>query len=168
MSTHRIDPPAGVPAVLIGLAPLAARVPGALRALAAVHSDLFERSHGRLLGRWFGGSILVLHTLGRRTGRPRATPLVYLRDGHDLVVLAANGGAPHHPDWWLNLRAAGRGVAALGRDDVPVRPREASGPERDRLWQGLARHVPVEQYQRRTARPLPVVVLAPAPTPRES
>ncbi len=162
MSTHPIDAPAGVPAALIGLAPLAVRLPGALRALAAVHADLYERTHGRLLGRWFGGSVLVLHTLGRRSGRQRATPLVFLRDGRDLVVVAANGGAPGHPDWWLNLRAAGRGVAVLGRDDVPVRPREASGPERDRLWRDLADHVPVEHYQRRTSRPLPVVILTPS------
>lgn len=161
MSTDVIDPHPAVPAALIGLAPLAVRVPAALRTLSALHAQLYQRTDGRVLGRWFGGHVLVLHTVGRRTGRPRTTPLVYLPDGPDLVVVAANGGAPRHPDWWLNLRAAGHGVAVLGRDHVEVRAREATDPERARLWRGLADHVPVDHYQRRTARRLPVVVLTP-------
>lgn len=165
MTADVIDPPAPMPTALIGLAPLAGRAPAALRALTALHADLYQRTHGRVLGRWFGGNVLVLHTVGRRTRRPRATPLVYLRDGTDLVVVAANGGAPRHPDWWLNLRDAGHGVVVVGRDDVPVQAREATGPDRDRLWRGLAAHVPVDHYQRRTARPLPVVVLTPKEMP---
>ncbi len=152
MSTRVNDPPAGVPAALIALGPLVARVPAALRVMAALHAGVYGRTRGRLAGRWFGGSVLVLCTVGRRTGRPRATPLVFLRYGHDLIVVAANGGAPRHPDWWLNLRATGRGVAILGRDDLTVRAREASGAEREQLWRGLAGYVPVDLYQARTSR----------------
>ncbi|MGH8776331.1 MAG: nitroreductase/quinone reductase family protein [Jiangellaceae bacterium] len=148
----------GVP---VALAPLATRLPGLLRRLTGAHAALFLATKGRLLGRWFGARILVLETVGRRTGQPRATPLVYLRDGPDFVVVPANGGAHSEPAWWLNLRAADDAVAVLGRDRCRVRPREATGPERERLWQRFATVTPVEDYQRRACRRLPIVVLAP-------
>lgn len=164
MSTDMIERPTAIPAALIGLAPLAARIPAALRVLTTAHAALLLRTDGRLLGRWFGIPVLVLETVGRRSGRPRTTPLVYLRDGHDLVVVAANGGSPHDPGWWLNLRSAGRAVAVLGRHRVHVQPRETTGTERERLWRRFAARVPVEAYQRRTARRLPIVVLTPVDT----
>lgn len=163
MSTTAIERPAAVPAVLVGLAPLAVRTPPLLRVLTAAHAALFRRTHGRLLGHWFGARILVLETVGRRSRRIRSSPVVYLRDGHDLVVVAANGGAPHPPGWWLNLRAAGHGVAVLGHDRLDVTPREAVGPERERLWRRLAAVAPVQTYQRHTTRRLPVVVLTATP-----
>jgi deazaflavin-dependent oxidoreductase (nitroreductase family) len=64
-----------------------------------------------------------LETVGRRTGQMRATPVLYLRDGDALVVLAANAGADRTPAWWLNLREAGFGQVILGRSRMRVRPR---------------------------------------------
>jgi deazaflavin-dependent oxidoreductase (nitroreductase family) len=143
------------------LAPLALRVPGLTRAFTAAHGMVFLWTRGRLASRWFGAAVLVLETVGRRTGKPRAAPVVYLPDGENLVVVPANGGADGPPAWWLNLRAAGEGVAVLGRERRPVRPLEAAGAERDRLWQRFAAVSPVEDYQRRTRRDIPVIVLAP-------
>jgi deazaflavin-dependent oxidoreductase (nitroreductase family) len=144
------------------LAPLALRFPRLTRGLTAAHTTVFLRTQGQLTSRWFGAAVLVLETVGRRTGKPRATPVVYLPDGENLVVVPANGGADGPPAWWLNLRAAGEGVAVLGRERRPVRPLEAAGAERERLWQRFAAVSPVDHYQRRTRRPLPVIVLAPA------
>jgi deazaflavin-dependent oxidoreductase (nitroreductase family) len=150
---------------LAGLAPLAVRAPTVLRALSAAHAELLRRTGGRVLSRWFGARVLVLETIGRRSGRLRSTPLVYLRDREDLVVVAANGGADRQPGWWLNLRSAGHAVAVIGDDRVHVRPRETAGAERDRLWSHFSSHAPIATYQRRTSRSLPVVVLTPVSIP---
>ena len=144
------------------LAPLALRLPGMARRLAAAHTTLFLWSRGRLASRWFGAAVLVLETVGRRTGKPRAVPVVYLPDGENLVVVPANGGAHRPPAWWLNLQAAGQGVAVLGRERRQVRPLEAAGAERERLWRRFAAVAPIDHYQRRTDRRIPVIVLAPA------
>jgi F420H(2)-dependent quinone reductase len=144
------------------LAPLALRFPRLTRGFTAAHAGLFLRTRGRLASRWFGAAVLVLETVGRRSGEPRAAPVVYLPDGENLVVVAANGGANGPPAWWLNLQAAGNGVAVLGRERRPVRPLEAAGAERERLWRRFAAVSPVDHYQRRTHRCIPVVVLAPA------
>jgi hypothetical protein len=112
------------------LAPLALRFPRLTRGLTAAHTTVFLRTQGQLTSRWFGAAVLVLETVGRRTGKPRATPVVYLPDGENLVVVAANGGADGPPAWWLNLRAAGEGVAGsvenADRSD-PRKPPEPSG-----------------------------------------
>lgn len=147
--------------LLAPLAPLVAQLPAAARPLTAAHAAMFVRTDGRLAGRWFGMPVLVLETVGRRSGRCWATPLVYLRDGDDLVVVAANAGAPRHPQWWLNLRAAGHAVAVTADRRQRVLVREPSGAERHQLWRRLAAVLPIDEYQRRTTRPLPVVVLTP-------
>lgn len=144
------------------LAPLALRFPRVIRRFTATHAVLFLCTRGLFASRWFGAAVLVLETVGRRTGKPRAAPVVYLPDGENLVVVAANGGANGPPAWWLNLQAAGHGVAVLGRERRPVRPLEAAGAERERLWRRFAAVSPVDHYQRRTHRCIPVIVLAPA------
>jgi deazaflavin-dependent oxidoreductase (nitroreductase family) len=144
------------------LAPLALRFPRIIRRFTAAHAVLFLWTRGLLASRWFGTAILVLETVGRRTGKPRAAPIVYLADGENLVVVAANGGANGPPSWWLNLQAAGNAVAVLGRERRPVRPLEATGAERERLWRRFAAVSPVDHYQLRTHRCIPVIVLAPA------
>jgi deazaflavin-dependent oxidoreductase (nitroreductase family) len=87
--------------------------------------------------------------------------MVYLPDGGNLVVVPANAGSPVPPDWWLNLRAAGDGVAILGHERRRVTPHEAKGAERARLWRQFAARTPVEHYQALTPRRIPVVVLTP-------
>jgi F420H(2)-dependent quinone reductase len=150
-------PSAGVPRLL---GELTLRVPGLTRRLTRMHATVYLWTGGRLVGRWFGLAILVLETVGRRSGMPRRVPVAYLPDGENLVVVPANGGAHRPPAWWLNLLAAGEATAVLGRERLRVRAYEATGAERERLWQRFAFASPVNHYQRRTSRHLPVVVLA--------
>ncbi|MBI5103569.1 MAG: nitroreductase family deazaflavin-dependent oxidoreductase [Solirubrobacterales bacterium] len=127
------------------------------------HARLLRLTRGRVAARWFGAPVLVLETVGRRTGARRATPVLYLRDGDAYVVLAANAGSDRTPAWWLNLRDAGEGAVLLGGRRVAVRPRLAEGAERDRLWAAFCdMYAMAEDYARLTDRPLPLVVLEPA------
>ena len=146
----------------VALGNFALRTPTLTRRLTGTHGALFRRTNGRLLRRWFGSPILVLETAGRRSGLRRSVPLVYLRDGDDLVVVPANAGARRSPAWWLNLETAGQGVVDLGGERRAVRPVLATGARRDRLWRRFAAIAPVEHYGRRTPRSLPVVLLTPA------
>ncbi|MGE5698379.1 MAG: nitroreductase/quinone reductase family protein [Candidatus Sericytochromatia bacterium] len=140
------------------------RHPRLQRAMSRLHARLYVRSGGRVLPRWFDGApVMVLETVGRRSGRKRATPLLYLRDGDAFVVLAANAGAARTPAWWLNLQAAGEGEVHIGRRRFPIRPRALEGPERDRLWQRYVQMYPqAELYTGFTARTFPLVALQPA------
>jgi F420H(2)-dependent quinone reductase len=127
-----------------------------------LHARLYRRTGGRFVPRWFGGPVMVLETVGRKTGRPRATPLIYLRDGDALVVVAANAGSHKTPAWWLNLEAAGSGEVVMGRRRWRVRSRLADAQERERLWPRLVKlYPPNEDYVRFTERQLPVVILEP-------
>jgi F420H(2)-dependent quinone reductase len=126
------------------------------------HAALYLLSRGRFAPRWFGAPVLVLETVGRRSGRRRATPLTYVRVGENLVVMAANAGAPRAPAWYLNLRAAGEAVVVRSGERTRVRPRVAEGPERTRLWRLFSRvYPPVDEYRRFTQRELPLIVLEP-------
>jgi deazaflavin-dependent oxidoreductase (nitroreductase family) len=107
--------------------------------------------------------MLLLRTVGRRTGEKRTAALLYVRDGAAYAVIASKGGAPQHPGWLHNLRANPDVEIQVGRERIPVRARIAEGEERSRLW---ARADEINQgqyevYQSRTARPIPVVVLEP-------
>lgn len=140
------------------------RWPRAQRAMGRVHARIYLVSGGRLGRRWFAGApVMVLETTGRRTGARRRTPVLYLRHGHAVVVLAANAGASHTPAWWLNLRHAGTGVVQIGRVRTPVRPRELTGAEHERAWRAFVDMYPqAEYYARFTERRLPLIALEPA------
>jgi deazaflavin-dependent oxidoreductase (nitroreductase family) len=104
--------------------------------------------------------VLLLTTRGRRSGRLHTNVLTYLPRGSDLVVIASNGGARRHPDWFLNLRTHPQAQVEVGTRRVDVRAREAEGPEREALWaQAVRRYGGYAVYQRRTRRRIPVVVL---------
>jgi deazaflavin-dependent oxidoreductase (nitroreductase family) len=149
--------PAGAPTLL---GDLARRAPRLMRRMTALHGALVLSTRGRLLASWFGAPILVLETRGRHTNALRATPLVYLPHGDGFAVVPANAGAERTPAWWLNLQAAGNGVVVLGGRRQPITAALASGEERARLWRRMSAIAPVDHYQRRTSRTLPVVVLS--------
>jgi deazaflavin-dependent oxidoreductase (nitroreductase family) len=140
---------------------VATRWPRAQRAAGRVHARLYRLSGGRFLPRWFSGApVMVLETVGRRSGRLRRTPVLYLRDGEALVVLAANAGSSRVPAWWLNLRQAGEGAVVVGRRRSRVTPRELAGAERERLWRAFVEMYPqAEHYTELTERELPLVAL---------
>jgi deazaflavin-dependent oxidoreductase (nitroreductase family) len=122
---------------------------------------LSRRSGGRIVRRWFGMPVLILETVGRRTGKPRATPVIYMESGDDLVVIAAAGGSDKPPAWWLNLEAAGEGTAVVGGERRQIRPRVTEGDERERLWREFAKGYPtLDEYTTFTDRQIPVVVLS--------
>lgn len=142
---------------------IANRRPRAVRRWSRLHSRLYRLSGGRFIPRWFGAPVLVLETIGRRSGKPRSTPVLYLRDGESLVVLAANAGAHKTPAWWLNLREAGEATVVIGRRHRRVRPRVVTGAERERLWGAFVEMYPqAAAYPEFTDRPLPLVALEPA------
>jgi F420H(2)-dependent quinone reductase len=134
----------------------------AFQQLTKLNIALYRRTGGRVGGSFDGAPALLLHHVGRRSGEERVTPLIFLRDGEDLVVVASMGGIPKHPAWFHNLRAAPETVVELGRERREVRARVAGAEEKARLWPRLVDMYPAyAAYQRRTERDIPVVVLEP-------
>jgi len=141
------------------------RFPRLGRAMSRGHGRLYRITGGRFVPRWFDGApVMLLETVGRRTGKRRRTPVIYLRDGEDLVVIAANAGTDRTPAWWHNLRAAGEADVVVRGKRQRVRPRAVQeGPERERLWEAFVEMYPqADEYTRFTRRRLPLVALEPA------
>ncbi len=106
--------------------------------------------------------MLLGYTTGRRTGKERTAPLLYLESGENLVIVASVGGAPKHPAWYLNLKAEPEDRVEIEDRTLRVRAEEAKAEEKRRLWARLVEmYPPYENYQRRTEREIPVVVLSP-------
>jgi len=104
--------------------------------------------------------VLLLTTIGRKSGRSRTQPLTYTQSGDGYAVIASKGGAPQHPLWYLNLRANPLAEVTVGRKMRKVRARDAQGEERERLWRALADLYPgYDRYAEKTSRQIPVVVL---------
>lgn len=133
----------------------------AIKAMGRAHRLVYRASGGRVLGRVAGMPVLLLTTTGRRTGTARTTPLTYFRDGDDLLVVGSNGGEERAPGWLLNLRAHPEATVTIGRERHEVTARTAGAEERARLWPAIVATYPgYAAYERRTTRPIPVVVLA--------
>lgn len=127
-----------------------------------LHASLFRATAGRVGGRIVGCPVLLLNTAGRKTGLRRTTPLLYLRDGDRYVTVASNGGTREHPAWWLNLKAHPEATVEVGGRKVRVRAQEADLEQKARLWPRLVEmYSSYEDYQRKTDREIPVVVLCP-------
>lgn len=119
------------------------------------------------IGRLLGGTAqaaptLTLHHSGRRNGAARETELPYLEDGDSVVVVAARGGSDLNPSWYLNLQATPEAAVQIGRKKRSVTARVASESERAALWPRLVAAMPeLEEFQARTERTIPAVVLEP-------
>jgi deazaflavin-dependent oxidoreductase (nitroreductase family) len=134
----------------------------ATRYLGALHRFLYSASGGWIGSRIWGLEILLLTTTGRRSGRARTVPLCSLREGESFVVIASYGGLDRSPSWWLNLQREPRATARFGRTTHEVVAREAMAAERERLWEEVTARAPgYLDYQRRTTRRIPVVLLEP-------
>ena len=130
------------------------------RVVTGTHVFLYRQSGGRIGGHLRGGPVLLLTVTGRKTGRERTTPLLYLEDRGDLVVAASNGGMDWAPSWWLNLRANPVADVQVGGEHRRVRAEQAAPAERARLWPLMNQMWPgYDGYQRRTRRVIPVVKL---------
>jgi F420H(2)-dependent quinone reductase len=134
-------------------------------------SPLLTRAHARLI-RWTGGRIrrsfvftggmplLVLTSIGRKSGKRRSTPLGYLSWGNGYAVIASNAGSDRVPAWWLNLQADPEAEVLADRTRRTVRARRANAAEGDMVWAEFARLNPgFDEYRRLTDRPIPVVIL---------
>jgi len=124
------------------------------------HVRRYRETDGEVGYLWNGAPALVLTTTGRKTGKPHDTALIFGADGDNCVVVASMGGAPKHPVWYLNLVANPEVQVQVKGDRFTARARTAEGEERQRLWELMTGIWPnYDQYQERTDRVIPVVVL---------
>jgi len=137
--------------------------------MAEPDDDLFGEEHVRVYREtagergyhWRGTTILLLTTKGRVSGEARTTPLIHRTDGERWVVVASKGGAPENPAWFENLLANPDAAIQVKGEEVPVHATTAEGDERARLWSLMTEVWPAyDDYQTKTARQIPVVVLA--------
>jgi deazaflavin-dependent oxidoreductase (nitroreductase family) len=127
------------------------------------HVMVYRASHG-LLGHHIPGAppMLLLDHVGAKSGTARTNPLVYMRDGKNLVVVASKGGYPKNPAWFHNLRAHPDTTVQVGSRRIKVRARVADAKERKRLWPEVVKtYGGYESYQRHTEREIPLVILEP-------
>jgi len=125
------------------------------------HVDRYRATDGEEGHEWREGtSILLLTTKGRKSGEERTTPLIYGRSGDDYLIVASKGGSPAPPAWYLNLQADSEAEVQVKADRFKVRARDAGPDEKPELWKTMVgewKHY--DEYQERTDRQIPVVVL---------
>src|ERR1700723_2434921 len=122
----------------------------------------FRANHGRVSGPFESAPIVVLHTVGARSGKPRTNIMMSLADGERYLVFASNNGSDDNPDWYWNLKANPDARIEVGDDIVDVRATELRGDERDEKYALQSeRHPGFAEYQRMTSRIIPVIALTP-------
>ena len=115
------------------------------------------------LRRFRGGRLLYLTTVGRKSGKARTVPLVFVRDGEDYVVAASNGGSDWQPGWWLNLQSEPQAKIHVDDADVPIIASAVTESHRADLWQRLSDQLDsYDDYQRKVSRQIDLVRLRPA------
>ncbi len=122
----------------------------------------FRANEGKVGGMFEGGTLLLLHSTGAKTGKERVNPLMYQEVDGGYAVFASKAGAPDNPDWYYNLKANPEAIVEVGTDTVAVEAKEVVGEERDEIferqkqaWPGFA------EYEQNTDRTIPVMVLEP-------
>jgi deazaflavin-dependent oxidoreductase (nitroreductase family) len=122
--------------------------------------DEFRANEGKVGGPFEGAPMVLLHTIGRRSGTERVNPLVYWPQGDQLVIFASKGGAPIHPDWYRNLMAKPDTTVEVGADTVAVHARDLEGDEYRDLWDRITAAIPgLAEYQAKTTRRIPLIML---------
>jgi deazaflavin-dependent oxidoreductase (nitroreductase family) len=123
----------------------------------------FRANGGKVGGPFEGGTLLLLHTTGARSGREHVTPVMYREEGAGYAVFASKAGAPDNPDWYHNILAQPKVTAEIGTQTVSLVARVAAGQERDRIWTANKLQNPgFADYERQTTRQIPVVILEPS------
>jgi deazaflavin-dependent oxidoreductase (nitroreductase family) len=126
------------------------------------HAGVYRATGGKVFGRMGKSPILLLNTVGRKSGKKRTSPLLYVMDGEDFVIIASKGGAATHPAWYLNLMANQEATVEVGDREMQVEAEEADPEDRTRLWQRMVEMYPAyDDYQKRTEREIPLLVLHP-------
>ena len=120
----------------------------------------FRADRGKNGGPMAGRPLLLLTTTGAKSGQLRTTPMMYIRDGDRLLVIASNAGAPTHPDWYRNLVAHPEVTVEVGNETFKANAIVTEGLERQRLWSRVVELYPFfADHQAKTTRPIPVIVL---------
>jgi deazaflavin-dependent oxidoreductase (nitroreductase family) len=120
----------------------------------------FRANAGNVGGPFAGKTLLLLHTVGARSGLERLNPVAYVLDGDRFVIVASKGGAPTNPDWYHNILAHPHLTVEVGVDQFPVVASVATEPERTRLYEKMIAMLPIfAEYRSRTSRVIPVIVL---------
>jgi deazaflavin-dependent oxidoreductase (nitroreductase family) len=134
-----------------------------LTLLGADHIQRYQETGGEVGYWWNGAPTLLLYCTGRKTGQPRTHALIFAQDGDDYLIVASMGGAPRHPQWYLNLAASPQAEIQVRARRLPVTARTVGSPgERARLWKIVTEVWPnYDVYQTRTDRVIPVVTLSP-------
>lgn len=126
----------------------------------AKHIDQYVETDGAVGAKHNGIDALLITTRGRRSGRLRRTALFYGHDSDHYLLVASNGGAKHHPQWYLNLLVNPEVEVQIGAEKFTARARKAADDERPRLWPLMAAVFPMfDAYQRKAGREIPIVVL---------
>jgi len=123
----------------------------------------FRAKDGKVGGHFEGKTLLLLHTKGAKSGQERINPVAYVRDGDRLVVIASKGGAPTNPSWYYNILANPLVTVEVGTEKFQAHATVTEEPERTRLYNKMVEMMPgFDDYRRKTARVIPVIVLTPA------
>jgi deazaflavin-dependent oxidoreductase (nitroreductase family) len=122
--------------------------------------DEFRANAGKVGGYFAGKTLLILHTVGAKSGVERINPTAYVTDGNRLVIIASKGGAPTNPNWYYNILAHPLVTVEVGTEQFQAQAAIASEPERTRLFNQMVETMPgFAEYQRKTTRVIPVITL---------
>ena len=136
--------------------------PMLMHTIATIHRGLYKLTGGKVGANLGGRPMLLLTTTGRKSGKKRATPLQYMRDGENMVVVASNGGNKNHPAWLYNIKANPDVTAQAGKRIRKARAEVANADERARLWPLLLEtYHGYQDYEDESGRTIQVVVLSP-------
>jgi deazaflavin-dependent oxidoreductase (nitroreductase family) len=124
---------------------------------------VLQITNGRLGSRMGKQSVLLLHTIGRKSGQPRTTPLSYYRDGKNYLIVASNWGQDAPPNWLSNLIQQPRVSIQVKNTSLQVEARQAEGQDYERLWALVtSQNAQYLEYQKMVSHPIPIVILTPA------
>jgi len=124
--------------------------------------DEFRANAGKVGGMFAGRTLLLLHTVGAKSGEERINPVACVKDGDRYVIIASKGGAPTNPHWYHNILAHPKVTVEVGTDQFQVSAAVASEPERTRLYQKMVAVMPgFADYEQKTKRVIPVIILTP-------
>ena len=125
-----------------------------------VQITLFRLTNGSMMASMRGMPVLLLNTVGRKTGKKRTTPLMYIKDGDDYIITASNNGRDHHPGWFYNLKESPQVTIEVPGQKLLVNASVATKEQSARLWPILISKAPFfDKYRKGTLRDIPMVVL---------
>ncbi|MFN2199666.1 MAG: nitroreductase family deazaflavin-dependent oxidoreductase [Caldilineaceae bacterium] len=134
-----------------------------MRTANGLHVGLFRMTSGKFANRVAGMPVLLITTIGRKSGKPHTNPVVYLRDGENFLVSASSGGMDRHPGWYFNLRNRPEAIIQVGGQTIKAKAAILEGAERNRMYERFKdASSNFVKYEKNTSRVIPVIRLTPA------